>query len=255
MRRSSPQSTILDPGNLLAVILTCWCSCLSAQGPNFADSTTLEMIVVSSKGDVEGVRKLLRQGMDIESTDVVGNTPLIFAARYGRNDEVRFLIGRGADVNARSRTGGTPLREAVNKMDEVTVRLLLDAGAKVDIKDVDGETATFYAVRRGFLSGLEMLLAHGADPNVTNNRGDTLLIYAVRQAVPWAGHWPMIISTLILNGADPGIVNHNRESAVCLAKQYRKSAIEMLLLAYDANENSCQTIAKELTSTIRINLN
>lgn len=251
----SPFKSIIHPARarFIAGILCCWCGSLGAQEIDFIDSTTLQMIVTSSKGDIQGVQELLQRGMDIESTDLVGNTPLIFAARYGRNDEVRFLIARGANVNARSRTGGTPLREAVNKMDVETVRLLLDAGAKVDVKDAEGETALFYAVRHGFLQGLEMLLAHGAAPNVVNNHGDTSLMYAVRQDVPWSDHGTMMISTLIMKGADPNLVNHKRESAVCLAKRYGNSTIEHVLLEYGANENSCSDIAGELIGTATTN--
>lgn len=230
-----------------------WCGGLSAQEIDIIDSTTLKMIVTSSKGDIQGVQELLQQGMEIESTDLVGNTPLIFAARYGRNDEARFLIEQGADVNARSKTGGTPLREAVNKMDAETVRLMLDAGAMVDVKDVEGETALFYAVRHGFLDALEMLLAHGADPNVRNNNGDTSLMYAVRQDVPWSDHGTLIISALIMKGADPNLVNYNRESAICIAKRYANHTIERVLLEYGANENSCSEIAGELFGTSTTN--
>lgn len=246
--RRSPFKAIIRAfwAHFIAGILCYWCGSLRAQETGFIDSTTLQMIVTSSRGDIRGVQELLQQGMDIESTDVVGNTPLIFAARYGRNDEVRFLIERGADVNARSRTGGTPLREAVNKMDAETVRLLLDAGAEVDVKDSEGETALFYAVRHGFLPGLEMLLAHGADPNATNNHGDTPLIYVVRQDVPWSDHGTVMINALMMRGADPDLLNHKKESAACLARLYGKSTVEQILLEYGASIKGCSEIVREL---------
>jgi uncharacterized protein len=244
MNNNSSRPIIYKLACQLVIFLGCWCSNLSAHGMGSVDSTTLEMIIVSSKGDVQGIGELLRQGMSIESTDVIGNTPLIFASRYGRNDEVRFLLDRGADVNARSRTGGTPLREAVNKMDAVTIRLLLDAGAAVDVRDEDGESAIFYAVRHGFLPGLELLLEHGAYTNLVNNQGDTSLIYAVKQAVPSsADQWARIIKSLIMYGADPDIKNKDNETALCIARRLGKSKIARLLLNTGASDDGCHTIA------------
>ena len=247
MKRSISKLTICKLTSLLAFILGCWCGCLNAQGLGNVDPTTLEMIIVSSKGDVQGIGELLRQGMNIESTDIIGNTPLIFASRYGRNDEVRFLLDRGADVNARSKTGGTPLREAVNKMDIMTIRLLLDAGADVDVRDVDGESAVFYAVRHGFLPGLEMLLAHGANTNLVNNHGYTSLMYAVKQSVATAAdQWRRVIEVLFTHGADPDIENKDDESALCIARRLGKSEIAALLKDHGVSENGCHKMAGNL---------
>src|SRR3569833_1143410 len=63
------------------------------------------MIVAASVGDVPAMQKLLAHGTALEEHDIVGTTPLIFAARYGRLALVKFLLQRGEDGGARAGGG------------------------------------------------------------------------------------------------------------------------------------------------------
>src|SRR3569833_2937334 len=73
------------------------------------------MIVAASVGDVPAMQKLLAHGTALEEHDIVGTSPLIFAARYGRLALVKFLLQRGANVNAQTFSGAHALSDAVRR--------------------------------------------------------------------------------------------------------------------------------------------
>jgi ankyrin repeat protein len=88
--------------------------------------------------DLRDVRALLDHGADANGYDVLGRTPLMYAAVSDKLplDIVQLLIDRGADVNAidkHSKTGDeglTPLDIARHNGDTPVVKLLLKSGAK-----------------------------------------------------------------------------------------------------------------------------
>ena len=51
-------------------------------------------------------------GANLESTDSKDNTPLHYAAGYGRVNECRLLLNLGASPAAKNGTGKTPLNLA-----------------------------------------------------------------------------------------------------------------------------------------------
>lgn len=132
------------------------------------------------------IAMLLEGGVDVESRDMHGETPLCLAAANGQEDAVRLLLDKGANVNLLGEKSGqtplfralkkghgsvtalllekgadptlpsqlpgqpllTPLRWAVNHGDEATVKLLLDHGAAIDMNPMDLWQLTRLAVKR-----------------------------------------------------------------------------------------------------------
>ena len=89
------------------------------------------------KGDAAAVKKLLDEGVDVNTTFRYNRTALSFAADRGHADVVKLLLDRGADVNAKDTFyNATALTWAVNPAMERTprhaevVRLLLQHGAQ-----------------------------------------------------------------------------------------------------------------------------
>lgn len=56
-----------------------------------------ELVKASLKGDLDGVRKCLEQGVD---PGAANNSPLVFAAMHGYLDVVKLLLEYGANVQA-----------------------------------------------------------------------------------------------------------------------------------------------------------
>jgi len=59
-------------------------------------------------------RRLLKQGVDPNTTDVIGRTPLHYAANYGNPTTVRILLDAGANPHIRDFKGRTPRELAIH---------------------------------------------------------------------------------------------------------------------------------------------
>jgi ankyrin repeat protein len=114
-------------------------------------------------GDLDTVRRLVREGANINEEDAVGGTALHLAARGGHplgphtcrsEDEARpamvaALIELGADVNARDQrprvpggsSGWTPLLVALHHKQFKTARVMIEHGADVNIRSDQGMSA------------------------------------------------------------------------------------------------------------------
>jgi ankyrin repeat protein len=76
------------------------------------------------------VRRLLEEGVDINSKDKYGGTPLLQAAVNGHEALVRLLLEKGADVNA----GNALEAESTWHYDKIVELLVLAGGRSSDIK-------------------------------------------------------------------------------------------------------------------------
>ena len=154
-------------------------------------NNNIKLIRSSMFGNREAVKKLLKEGADVNAKNSDGYTALILASSNGRTEIVAMLLDAGANVNARTNTnywGSTALiRASENKHTEI-VSMLLDNGADVNATDDDGDTALmrvincdeeddrpWYQVEYDIIEIVEMLLTAGADVNVVNNNNKTAL--------------------------------------------------------------------------------
>lgn len=85
-------------------------------------------------GDLERIKRLVAQGVPIDTRDIDGETPLMLAAENNYEDTCKFLLDNGADVNARSISGETPLHFAAGINAQICI-LLLGHGADPRIAD------------------------------------------------------------------------------------------------------------------------
>jgi len=93
------------------------------------------------KGDIELVRKILKNKVNPDERDSFGGTAL-HAAMFQKNTEViTLLINYGFDVNAQGLSNGyTPLHDAVWANNLEAVKILFKYGARTDIGGKDGLT-------------------------------------------------------------------------------------------------------------------
>jgi serine/threonine-protein phosphatase 6 regulatory ankyrin repeat subunit B len=67
---------------------------------------------------------LLKRGLDINLQNEQGETALILAAWYGREDLVELLLKKGADPNLKTRKGLSALKVAsANRYDNIVKKL------------------------------------------------------------------------------------------------------------------------------------
>jgi Ankyrin repeats (3 copies) len=73
--------------------------------PAFGADTPPDISDAARKGRNPDIEALLAKGVDIETKDKDGRTPLMLAAQYGRKATVELLLARGAKPDARDPRG------------------------------------------------------------------------------------------------------------------------------------------------------
>ena len=97
------------------------------------------------EGKIEKVKRMVEEGVDVNSGDEYGRTPLHLASEENHNIDMGVLIDLGADINAQDHQGRTPLMYAAAKGKEGAAVFLVSRQANVNIEDVDGMRAYEWA--------------------------------------------------------------------------------------------------------------
>ena len=100
---------------------------------------------------------LINNGVDVNTKNSWGSTPLTIAAQSGTPKMVEFLINNGADMNASDNDGDDALLCAAKHERTEAVKVLLEYGIDTHKKNRDGKTALDYAKESGFTEIVEML--------------------------------------------------------------------------------------------------
>jgi ankyrin repeat protein len=149
------------------------------------------------QNDLQTVRSLIKQAIDVNSAQGDGMSALHWAALNGNAEIADLLIHAGANVRATTRLGAyTPLFMAAKAGYSTLVDILLKAGADPKTPAMDGITPLMMAASSGSVESLEFLIKAGAEINaVETERGQTALIFAATFNQPDA------IKTLLTHGA------------------------------------------------------
>lgn len=92
----------------------------------------------------------LEKGVDVNKTDINGNTVLMIAAdTHCFKDIIKALVRNGADVNAVNKNGDTALHFALRYRGQETARFLIKKGADTGRADNNGVTPLQLAVENG----------------------------------------------------------------------------------------------------------
>lgn len=161
------------------------------------DRDAAPLRLAALRGDVEGVRRAVREGADVDNVAVDGHTPLLDAAREGHAGVVAELLSTGADprivdhlmkatpghkaaymghsqvarrlvendnleLDAQGPYNGyTALHDAVWHGHTSTVRVLVEAGVRTDLRGLDGRTALDMAREYGYEEIVALLGGRG----------------------------------------------------------------------------------------------
>ncbi len=160
----------------------------------------------AQRGDLEAVRRLLRDGADVNAAQGDGMTALHWAAEHGDPELGEVLIYAGARVDAGTRIGHyTPLHLAARAAHGRVVGLLLEAGSDPDARTTNSGTSPLHlAAAAGDPTVVGALVEAGADVNGREAAwGQTPLIFAA------ANNRAEAIRMLLDAGADPSLPAHS----------------------------------------------
>ncbi|KAM0847639.1 hypothetical protein ACQ4PT_054885 [Festuca glaucescens] len=124
--------------------------------------------IAACNGQMEVCRYLVEVlGVDVNSADDEGRTPLVYAVISENTPVVKYLLDHGADPDKADDDKLTPLHSAAGLGDCEMIKLLLAKGAYVDpIADEIG-TPLHLATKEQQVAAMKTLLDHNADCNKT----------------------------------------------------------------------------------------
>ena len=154
-------------------------------------SITSQALWAASSGDLWTLRRLHAEQVNLDQGDYDERTPLHLAAAEGHIEVVRFLLKAGVDVNTIDRWGGTPLDDAIhNQQTEVETLLRESNAVEGNETHLQSEGATEYgsgygnqttvaellwSAAGGSVLGVRRLVASGVPVDATDYDGRTAL--------------------------------------------------------------------------------
>lgn len=134
-------------------------------------------------GDADAVRRLLRNGVDIEAKNKDSQTALRIAAIAGHTAIVQILLSDRADIEAADNYGNTALHLTADHGHTEIVQALLAHGALIDAVNQWKWTALHKAAIYRHTEVVRILLAAGAHPGMTTQQKQTPLHVAALQGL------------------------------------------------------------------------
>jgi ankyrin repeat protein/ppGpp synthetase/RelA/SpoT-type nucleotidyltranferase len=194
--------------------------------------------VASLKGHDKVVEQLLKEGIDVNAKDdLPGRTALHVASSKGHDKVVeQLLLKEGIDVNAKDEDRWTALHVASSKgHDTVVERLLLKEGIDVNAKDKPGRMALHVASLRGHDKVVEQLLKEGIDVNTKDDLSGRTALYAASLE----GHDKVVEQLLLKEGIDVNAKDKAGWTALHVASsEGHDKVIEQLLLKEGIDVNA-----------------
>ena len=185
--------------------------------------------------DIEAVRVLIEERVDLNSLEADGTTALHWAVHRDDLDIVDLLIRSGANVRVTNRYGVAPLALACINGNAAMVERLLASGADANTSSPEGETALMAAARTGNVDAVEVLLAHGGDVRATENwRGTTALMWATAE-----GNTAVALA-LLERGAD--VHAHSTDGFTPLLLAVRENHVDTVNALLEAGANVHDTL-------------
>lgn len=179
----------------------------------------------AEKGDHKAVLLFLSSGVDIDTRDEHGWTPLMVSTFNGKEEVALLLIRSGASVRAKDTAGYGPLHWAAFNGYSNVVKLLIEKRAPVNERSNQGWTPLLQAASRGHLLAVGQLIAAGADVNLPSNDGWAPLHKAAAN-----GHTE-VVKLLLAKGAFRNSQYQDGTTPLKLAIKNKHSAIVDLLSA------------------------
>lgn len=181
--------------------------------------------------DSAALRKLVTGREAANARGERETTALMYACAFGSVDAVRLLLRKGADVNASNAIGATALMWSTSE--PAKVKLLLEHGAGVNAQTAGGRTALVVAAMQpGSDQTVNMLLAKGADVHVTDHDGLTFI-----EAAAGAGNSRQV-GIALDRGVKPDLRDGLQQTPLMAAAGMGDLKSVKLLLAKGADPNA-----------------
>tara|TARA_R110002049_G_scaffold18352_1_gene70315 strand:+ start:513 stop:1007 length:495 start_codon:yes stop_codon:yes gene_type:complete len=143
-------------------------------------TTNNTFVAFARDGNLEGIKHLVSEGVDPDTTNVAGASAIELASQNGHGEIVSFLLSQGAspDPTTTTKPHSSALIYASTNGDLEIVQQLILHGANVNlIDDAYEQTALIWACAYGkSVEVVKTLLDAGADASIKDVNGNTALV-------------------------------------------------------------------------------
>jgi ankyrin repeat protein len=181
----------------------------------------------AQNGHAAVVKLLLEKGAELESKDKwysYKRTALSCAAENGHAAVVKLLLEEGAELELKDNKWRTPLSWAAENGHAAVVKLLLEKGAELKLKDYEGWTPLLWAARNGHAAVIKLLLEKGAELESDDYEKRTPLLWAAEN-----GH-AAAVKLLLEEGAELESKDYEERTPLLWAAENGHAAVVKLLL-------------------------
>ncbi len=199
---------------------------LEAHGLNFVPKDFFRCVAL---GDMSAVVLFVNAGMDVDTLNDQGWTPLMVALFEGKEAVALFLIRKGANPFFSAPSGYRPIHWAAYQGYSQVIKELIRLDVDVNVLTDFGWTPVMQAAARGFAPAVRVLAEHGAKVNETTAEGWTALHKACAN-----GHREVVDALLAL-GALVDCANVEGTVPLHLATRLRHRVIVAVLLRAGAD--------------------
>ena len=194
-------------------------------------------------GDIEFLKKLIKQGYSVRCKTISGETPLTFAFDWWLSIRIRghtftvkeleeikqktyemeeILIEHGANVNELNGSQESPLYLAIQTRNYKATEILLKNGAQTDILVTYLDRPILYWALINYdiyndEKYFNLLIDYGANPNIQDEDGNTLLHLAIKEDLSID-----TVTLLLKAGLDLTLKNKKNETALDIASRKNK---------------------------------
>ncbi|CAF3954511.1 unnamed protein product [Adineta steineri] len=209
------------------------------------------MCSYANENDLNDIKMLIKQKINIQLTDHNGRSPLHISACQGNMNISKWLIKYGkVDVNIIDKFGGTPLYDAfTNGHFQLTSFLFLHGAQMPQYKSKE---LAFYLnafVYERNLEGIKLLISCGFNPNIADYEGRNPLHIAVMENNVDIVHYLVEHTSIDLN-----LVDQFKQTAI----EYASHSSDMIIFNYlrnkkDSNISRRESIPLDIVTETNLN--
>lgn len=180
--------------------------------PPSTTNNTGQFIRAIREDNLDEIKKLVQQGLDINQPTAYGEYPLLETIRPKSLPVFEYLLAQGAQLNVVNRSGETPLMRSIRRENLAVFEKLLSHGVDIHQETKLG-SALGQAAQINNMAIAQRLLSKGASPNLAGQEARSPLAEAVRHKNT------QMVRLLLAAGADPAPQQPQKLSPINAAAQ------------------------------------
>jgi ankyrin repeat protein len=212
----------------LAVLLLAGCGGDGERAGRDEPSPGRTLVAAAAAGDAATVRRLLADGVDVDTRDANGRTAVTAAALGEHVEAARVLVAAGADVDLQDAERNNPLLVCGETGNVALLREVLRAGPDLRRTNRFGGTALIPASDRGHVGVIRELLRTEIPVDHVNRLGWTALLEAVILGDGGPAH-QRIVRMLVAAGADTARADRDGVTPLQHARRRGQTEIARIL--------------------------